>query len=75
MPDLLLDVRDMNVDYKVPFGKVRVLRDVSLSINRGEVLSIVGESGSGKTTFALTVSRLLAPNATISRETKVLFRG
>jgi peptide/nickel transport system ATP-binding protein len=75
MTNLILDVQKMNVDYKVPFGRMRVLRDVSLSLNQGEVLSIVGESGSGKTTFALTVSRLLAPNAVISKDAKVLFRG
>jgi peptide/nickel transport system ATP-binding protein len=65
----------MNVDYKVPFGKLRVLRDVSLTLNQGETLSIVGESGSGKTTFALTISKLLPPNALISKDTQILFRG
>jgi peptide/nickel transport system ATP-binding protein len=75
MADAILNVRQMNVDYKIPFGKLRVLRDVSLSLNQGETLSIVGESGSGKTTFALTVSRLLPPNAIVSKNTEVLFQG
>jgi peptide/nickel transport system ATP-binding protein len=42
---------------------VRALSDVSLTVERGEVLALVGESGSGKTTFAQTVSRLERPTA------------
>lgn len=33
------------------FGKTKVLKDVSFSLNKGEVLSIIGSSGSGKTTL------------------------
>src|SRR5271169_4522020 len=73
--DNILDVQHMSVDYKAPFGKVKVLRDVSLTLKQGEVLSLVGESGSGKSTFALAVSKLLAPNASVSKDTSVLFRG
>lgn len=65
----------MNVEYKVPFGKMRALSDVSLSLRQGEVLSLVGESGSGKTTFALAVAKLLAPNSTVSKDTRIFFRG
>jgi peptide/nickel transport system ATP-binding protein len=65
----------MSVDFNVQYGKVRALTEVSLSLRQGEVLSLVGESGSGKSTFALAVSKLLAPNAIISKETRILFRG
>jgi peptide/nickel transport system ATP-binding protein len=43
------------------YGTVRALRDVSLSLRRGETLGLVGESGSGKTTLARVLVGLTAP--------------
>ena len=71
----ILEVENLSVDYATYSSKVHALRNVSLSVNEGEVLSLVGESGSGKSTFALAVSRLLPPNATLLKGSKVLFRG
>jgi oligopeptide/dipeptide ABC transporter ATP-binding protein len=41
----------------------RVVDDVNMEVDRGEILGIVGESGSGKTTLARCSLRLLAPSA------------
>jgi peptide/nickel transport system ATP-binding protein len=71
----ILEVENLSVDYATYSSKVHALRNVSLSVNEGEVLSIVGESGSGKSTFALAVSRLLPPNATLLKGGRVLFGG
>ena len=40
------------------FGQLHVLKDVSLSVRRGEVVVIIGPSGSGKSTLCRTVNRL-----------------
>ncbi len=40
------------------FGKLHVLKDINLTVNKGEVLVIVGPSGSGKSTMCRTINRL-----------------
>jgi glutamate transport system ATP-binding protein len=40
------------------FGQLHVLRDVNLSVARGEVVVVVGPSGSGKSTLCRTINRL-----------------
>ncbi len=40
------------------FGKLEVLKDVSLSVNKGEVISIIGSSGSGKSTLLRCINLL-----------------
>ena len=44
------------------FGKTEVLKDISFSVNRGEVISILGSSGSGKTTLLRCLNSLETPN-------------
>ena len=43
------------------FGTLQVLKDISLSINKGEVVTIIGPSGSGKSTLLKTVLGEIAP--------------
>jgi peptide/nickel transport system ATP-binding protein len=71
----ILEVENLSVDYTTSSSTVHALRNVSLTVNEGEILSIVGESGSGKSTFALAVSKLLPHNATILKGGKISFRG
>ncbi|MEZ5652561.1 MAG: ABC transporter ATP-binding protein [Burkholderiaceae bacterium] len=54
-----LEVHGLDVDLALSSGPVRAVRDVSLSVGRGETVCLVGESGSGKTLTALALMRLL----------------
>jgi glutamate transport system ATP-binding protein len=40
------------------FGELHVLRDIDLTVDRGEVVVVIGPSGSGKSTLARTINRL-----------------
>jgi peptide/nickel transport system permease protein len=61
----VLEIRNLDVDYGVGDGAVRAVRDVSLTLHRGEVLGLAGESGSGKSTLAYGLTRLLPPPGVI----------
>ncbi|KIF79659.1 ABC transporter, partial [Streptomyces sp. 150FB] len=70
----LLQVEGLTVTYPDGAGTRTVVSDVSLSVERGEVLGLVGESGSGKTQTAFAILGLLPRNATVAGGT-VLFDG
>ncbi len=60
MPVPLLDIRNLQLEFAANGASVRVVDDLSLTIQPGETVCLVGESGSGKTVTALSVGRLLA---------------
>lgn len=64
--DLLLDVRNVCVDYYAANGTVHAVRDVNFTLKRGEILGLAGESGCGKSTLAFAIARLLRPPAEIT---------
>ena len=68
----LLQVRDLSVDIGrlqgSPSGALRIVKDVSLEIGRGEAVGLVGESGSGKSMTAFAVMNLFpSPLARIAK--------
>jgi len=60
-----LEIRDLDVVYRVRGRDRQVLRDVSFSIARGESYGLVGESGCGKSTAALAIVRYLPRNGRV----------
>ena len=66
----LLNVENIRKSY----GKTEVLKDISFSLKKGEVLAIIGSSGSGKTTLLRCLNFLETPgNGKISVNDEVLF--
>lgn len=55
----LLRLEDLCVDYKVKDGYLSAVKNVSITINKGEIFAIVGESGCGKSTIAHAILKLL----------------
>lgn len=62
----LLEVTDLNIDFKMPYGDISAVRKLSFSIARGRTLALVGESGSGKSVTAQAILQILPSNASIS---------
>jgi branched-chain amino acid transport system ATP-binding protein len=55
----LLEVEGISVHY----GRIRAIRDMSFTVNEGEVVSLIGANGAGKTTTMKTISGILNPSA------------
>ncbi|HTP08461.1 MAG TPA: ABC transporter ATP-binding protein [Anaerolineae bacterium] len=66
MNDVLLDVRDLRVEYVSDRGSACAVDGVSFSLQQGEVLGLAGESGCGKSTIAHALIRTLRPPAIIT---------
>ena len=73
--ELILDARNIQVDFKVEGGTVHAVRDVSFQLHKGETIALVGESGSGKSVTARTIMRLLTKRATVSKDSKLQLGG
>jgi peptide/nickel transport system ATP-binding protein len=71
----LLDVRELEVEYRSERGPVRAVDRVSFSIAPGEVFGLAGESGSGKSTIAMAIMRVLHPPAADVVGGRVLLDG
>ncbi|MBP2624078.1 amino acid ABC transporter ATP-binding protein [Streptococcus oricebi] len=66
MSETILEIKHL----KKSFGQNEVLKDISLTVHKGEVISIIGSSGSGKSTFLRSVNLLESPSAG-----EILYRG
>jgi len=55
----VIEVKDLNIS----FGKLHILKGVSLNINQGEKIVLIGPSGSGKSTFLRCLNRLETPDS------------
>ena len=57
MTETILEIKNLKKSY----GENQVLKDISLTVHQGEVISIIGSSGSGKSTFLRSINLLETP--------------
>ncbi|MCB2001405.1 MAG: ABC transporter ATP-binding protein, partial [Rhodoferax sp.] len=55
----VLEVEQLETVFDTPRGPVAAVRDLSLTVGRGEIVGLVGESGSGKSVTGLSIMGLL----------------
>ena len=73
---MLLRIEDLDVSFRNEEGDITsAARDVSLTLDRGEVLGLVGESGSGKSSVAMSIPRLLPSPPAFWPNGRILFDG
>lgn len=71
----LLEVDNLNVDFRSDSGWTRAVSNVSFSLGANRSLGIVGESGSGKSVSALSILRLHSKRNTRMPESSIRFEG
>ena len=57
--NLLLEIKNLAVEYSSNRQIVHAVNDVELKLNKGQTLGLVGETGAGKTTIAKSIIRIL----------------
>jgi len=63
----LLDVNGLNISFSIGFNdSLDVIKDLNMTMNRTDTISMIGESGSGKSVIASAILRILESNATVS---------
>jgi peptide/nickel transport system ATP-binding protein len=72
--DLLLDVRNLEVEFPTLRGTIHALQGVTFQLRRRETLGLAGETGCGKSVTALAILRLISPPGRIRRGV-ILFEG
>ncbi|ABR75107.1 ABC transporter ATP-binding protein [Actinobacillus succinogenes] len=64
----LLDIRNLCIDVETPQGLIRIIDNVNLTINEGEICGLVGESGSGKSIIAKVICNAFKDNWIVSAD-------
>jgi oligopeptide transport system ATP-binding protein len=75
VPEPVLQIRDLTVEFDTEDGVVHAVTDVSYDLQPGEVLGVIGESGSGKSVSVLTMLGLIPrpPGRVVTGE--AVFKG
>ena len=63
----LLEVKNLRIEYPSRYGVLAAVKDLSFSVEKGEIVGVVGESGAGKSTIGNAVIDLLSPPGRIAR--------
>ena len=69
----LLSIQNLSVDFVAESGTTQAVKDISFSVNKGEIVALVGESGSGKSVTSLSILQLLPSPPARYTSGKILF--
>lgn len=58
------------VTVSVNYGSIQALKEINITVNQGEIVTLIGANGAGKSTTLKTISRLINP-----RQGKIIYQG
>ena len=58
-----IEINNVSVSFKTPGGVYTAVKDISLTVKKGEIISLIGHSGCGKSTLMGTISGMVKPSA------------
>ena len=58
-----IEINNVTVSFKTPSGVYTAVKEISLSVRKGEILCLIGHSGCGKSTLMGTISGMVKPSA------------
>jgi nitrate/nitrite transport system ATP-binding protein len=62
-----IEIENITVSFKTPKGIYTAVKDISLSVKKGEIVTLIGHSGCGKSTLMGTISGMVKPTSGIVR--------
>lgn len=71
----LLSIDNLSIDFVTGNTITPALQNISLTINKGEIVAIVGESGSGKSVTALAILQLLSTPPAVYKTGSIIFNN
>ena len=72
---MLLQIKNLKINYKSCNRMVEVVRGVDLDVKRGQCVGLVGESGCGKTTIGLSITKLISSQKADIASGEIIFEG
>ncbi|MFT8315697.1 MAG: ATP-binding cassette domain-containing protein [Clostridium sp.] len=59
----MIKISNVSKEYNTPYGKITALKDINLTIEKGDIFGIIGFSGAGKSTLIRCINRLEEPDS------------
>lgn len=75
MSEILLEIKNLHVQYLTEEEEVKAVNGIDLKIHNGESLGLVGETGAGKTTTCLSIMQLVPTPPGVITEGEIYFKG
>ncbi|WP_031506930.1 ABC transporter ATP-binding protein [Borreliella garinii] len=71
----ILEIKNLAIEFRLKHTTIHPVRNINLSVKRGEIRAIVGESGSGKSVTSMAILKLLPELTTVYKSGEILFEN